>query len=411
MTARPAASLARARPTRWLWLLVPTIASLASLAVLLAALGAWLNPAGSRLGLLGSILWPLFGLHFVLASLVSVLVAAAALRRGPPRLSRLALLLGTAALLASSLVTGRIVWATVAAGGAIDPIRALRLAPMTSATPDATETFATRDGQDLEVSIFRPPSSGARAPVLLYFHGGGFKLGTRLETATDLRWFADQGWLVVTADYRLWTDDNPTWDKAPRDVACALAWTQANAARLGGDADRLALLGDSAGGNLALNLGYAAATGEAPSECGPVRAPQAIVVQYPAVDPVAIFDDGYPVPGFEPQMLVTGYLGAPPAEVPDRARAVSSATYLSDRAPPTLIIEPESDVLVPSASVFAFADRARAAGVPLDLVRIPHASHVYNQMAANSLGNQARLTITRRYLADLGLAPGDSSAD
>jgi acetyl esterase/lipase len=288
----------------------------------------------------------------------------------------------------------------------VDLFRALWLTSMTAAEPDTTETYTTQNGQDLQASIFRPIESGADVPILVYVHGGGFMAGTRLETATDLRWFADQGWLVVSVDYRLWTEGNPTWDKAPRDVACALGWVHRNAQRFGGDTSRLALLGDSAGGNLAINLAYAAAQGLAPTDCGdPVPAPQAVVVQYPAVDPIALYEDGYPVPGFEPQMLATGYLGGRPDDVPERVRAISSATYLTNRAPPTLIIEPASDVLVPSASVYAFAEQAIAAGVDVELVRIPYANHVYNQMAANSLGNQARLTITKRYLTDQGLGP------
>jgi acetyl esterase/lipase len=142
------------------------------------------------------------------------------------------------------------------------------------------------------------------------------------------------------------------------------------------------------------------------SECGLVSVPAAVVVQYPAVDPMSIYEHGYPVSGFEPRMLVSGYIGGDPHRLPDRVRAVSSSTYLSDKAPPTLILAPEKDGLVPSASVYRFAEQARLAGVDVELVRIPFASHVYNQIAANSIGNQARLSITRRYLLQQGLGPG-----
>lgn len=390
----------------WLWWGLMAVALLAALFPLLAVFGAQLDPASGRLALLGSVLWPLAGPHLVLLSLFAFVLAVAGLRRGPRRLAIMAMLAATGAVAGSALLTGRIVWVTHSAGGSVNLVQALWLSSMTAAEPDATETYATRDGQELRASIFQPSQSSANAPVLVYVHGGGFMVGTRLETATDMRWLADQGWLVVSIDYRLWTEGNPTWDKAPRDVACALAWVHLNAGRFGGDPSHLALLGDSAGGNLALNLAYAAAKGQAPTDCGnAIPAPQAVVVQYPAVDPIALYDRGYPIPGFEPQMLAMGYLGGRPDEVPERVHAISSATYLSDRAPPTLIIEPSSDVLVPSASVYAFAEQALAAGVDVTLVRIPYANHVYNQMAANSLGNQARLTITRRYLTDQGLGP------
>jgi acetyl esterase/lipase len=167
----------------------------------------------------------------------------------------------------------------------------------------------------------------------------------------------------------------------------------------------LAILGDSAGGNLAINVAYAAAVGQVESACGPVIVPAAVVVQYPAVDPMSIYEHGYPVSGFEPRMLMSGYIGGDPYLLPDRVRAVSSSSYLSDKAPPTLILAPEKDGLVPFASVYRFVEQARLAGVDVELVRIPFASHVYNQIAANSIGNQARLSITRRYLLEKGLGP------
>lgn len=106
-------------------------------------------------------------------------------------------------------------------------------------------------------------------PVIVYIHGGGFMAGTFTETAADLRWFADQRWLVFSTEYRLFGPEHPTWDRAPEDVACALVWIAKNATRFGGVVSRLALMGDSAGGNLAVNLGYAAAEGRA-QHCGGV---------------------------------------------------------------------------------------------------------------------------------------------
>ena len=145
-------------------------------------------------------------------------------------------------------------------------------------------------------------------------------VGTTTETASDLRWFADRGWVVFSIDYRLFKPGRPTWDKAPVDVACGLAWVYANAAQFGGNPERIVLLGDSAGGNLAVNLAYAAALEQVQSGCGAVPVPKAVVVQYPAVDPVAVYERGFPVPGFEPQMLMMGYVGGRPEDFPTASR-------------------------------------------------------------------------------------------
>jgi acetyl esterase/lipase len=270
--------------------------------------------------------------------------------------------------------------------------------------PDERETYSNAGGQPLEALIFRPKQAAAPAPAMLYLHAGGWITGAAGDTARDLRWFADQGWLVVSVDYRLATESTATWDKAPKDVACALVWLVRNASRFGGDPERIAILGDSSGGNLAINVAYAAALGEADSGCGgEVPVPDAVVVQYPVTDPLNAYRRGYPVPGIEPRRFTSYYIGGTPEEFPARMQAISSATYLSGRAPRTLIIEPEKDGLIPVEGVHDFVEQARASGVSIDVVRIPFANHGYDNEAANSLGNQGRLSITQNYLEQSGL--------
>ena len=375
---------------------------------LVLVIGALRDPTKSLHGMLGSALWTTLGPHFVLLSLLALGLGLYAFRRRPRKITVLALVLAGCASIGSGFITGTIVAATNMAGGKINLLSSLFLQSMTTSGPDKSVTVATIDGRPLQAAIYRPARPQGPAPVLMYVHGGGFMTGSVTETDADLRWFANLGWLVVSVDYRLFPEGAPTWDLAPTDVACGAAWLGSNAVRLGGDIDRLAFLGDSAGGNLAINLAYAAARGEVESDCGDVPIPSTVVVQYPAVDPLAIYEHGFPVRGFEPRMLVTGYLDGSPHALPDRVRAVSSFSHLHDRAPPTLILSPAKDGLVPAWSVIRFADHAQQAGVDMELVRIPFANHVYNQVAANSLGNQARRSITLRYLTERGLAPNQA---
>jgi acetyl esterase/lipase len=386
-------------------LLVCLAAIIGAFVVLALAVGAAFDPTGSYYALMSSSLWTTFGPHFVVLALLATLLGVAAWLWGPLWVGRVTTAFSALSLLGAIYIVGSIAAAAASAGGLINPIAGLLLRKMSEPPPDRTETVTTVDGQKLKTAIYLPEGHPADAPVITYIHGGGFMIGTNTETAADLRWFADRGWVVFSIDYRLFTAGNPTWDKAPADVACGLAWVYANARRFGGEPERIVLLGDSAGGNLAVNLSYGAALQQVQSNCGPIPVPQAVVVQYPAVDPVAIYERGYPVPGFEPQMLMVGYVGGTPEEHPDRVKVISSATYISNKAPPTLVIEPEKDGLVPSDSVYAFVDNAKAAGVKIEMVRIPFASHVYNQTTANSIGNQARLTITEHYLRARGLTP------
>jgi acetyl esterase/lipase len=369
----------------------------AIVAVLLAVVN--LMPGHSRsqevAGLLLTNLLP----HFVVTSGLAMLIALAWRRKQPGRLARATTATAAVALIACAVLTVRIMWAAHAAGGSVNPIAALAISSPRSSPPDGREVYATVEEGPLEVWIWRPAPETTPAPILLEIHGGGWSMGT--PNAPSLRWFADRGWLVVSVEYRLSTATQPTWDRAPRDVACALAWTAANAARLGGNADRIVLSGQSAGGNLAINLGYAAALGHAESGCGgTVPVPAAIVTYVPAVDPQDAYDRDITLPGVAGRRFVTQYIGGTPDAFPDRMRAISAATYLSPNAPPTLIVEPEEDGFVPAEAVFRFADRARAAGVNITVARLPVVNHY--AVLANTVADQAIRTITQTWLEERG---------
>lgn len=370
-----------------------------SLGIIGAVIGAFADPTRNFVTVLSSMVWATLGPFLVVAALVSCLVGIMLRLVGMRTLGGLTLALAVTGMLGAGFILARIGLAAVAAGAEIDVRTVFLLAPMDEPAPDIVESFHSVDGTDLRVAIYTPPTTAEPAPVLVYIHGGGFMTGTHTETAADLRWFADRGWLVISPEYRLFGPDSPTWDKAPEDVRCALAWTYQNAARFGADPARLALLGDSAGGNLAINEGFAAAAGDVYSPCGDViPVPQAIAVMYPAVDPMSIFEDGFPIPGFEPEMLIEGYIGGTPDQHPDRIAAVSSVTFLTPNAPLTQIILPENDSLVVASGTLAFVREAEAAGIGIELVRIPFANHVFNQIAANSLGNQIGRTVRMRFL-------------
>ena len=374
-------------------------------ATLALALGSFLDPASSLYAMVCSFAWPLAGPQLTLLSLVCLFIAAVAAWRGPHILGLATVAVAVISSLASAGITGRTVEAISDAGGTANPLTALWWHGM-GAAPDSTVTYEHVAGQQLTALLYKPPHTAGAAPVIMYIHGGGWIQGSASDAGHDLRWFADHGYLVVSVNYRLATPTQPTWNKAPRDVACALTWVHRYAARYGGNPQRIIVAGDSTGGNLAVNLAYSAALGRARSGCGgQVPTPQAVMVQYPAVEPLDVYQHGYPVPGFEPQMFIDRYLGGTPGEVPDRLKAISSTTYLSAKAPPTLIIEPSLDGLVPTDGVLNFAETARAAGVRVRVHQIPDANHDYDETFAGTIGNQAGLTIRLAYLSKLGLTP------
>ena len=77
---------------------------------------------------------------------------------------------------------------------------------------------------------------------------------------------------------------------------------------------------------------------------------------------------------------------------------------MSEFLPPALIIVGEADHLVPAAGAYRFAERARAAGVDVDLVAVPYADHVFDGRRG-SIGEQAYRQLTARWLRANGQAP------
>lgn len=102
------------------------------------------------------------------------------------------------------------------------------------------------------------PADPCGAPVVLWVHGGGFQVGDKSRQLADkIRLFNDEGWLLVSANYRLTDPDDPSSARFPdhyEDIAAAVGWVYDEIERYGGDPDRIALLGHSAGADIVANV-------------------------------------------------------------------------------------------------------------------------------------------------------------
>jgi acetyl esterase/lipase len=220
----------------------------------------------------------------------------------------------------------------------------------------------------LPVRVYRPEGVGAQgaAPVLVWFHGGGFVIGdldTSDPNARDLAVGAEA--VVVSVDYRL-APEHPFPDGVD-DAVAAVRWVADNAAELGVDPGRLAVGGDSAGGNLA------AVVSQQLRGSGVSVRFQLLV--YPVADlshehPSLIeFAEGYFLTREEMAWFTQHYLG-------DRVEALAADPRVSplraeDEAlvglPSALVITAEYDPLRDEGE--AYAGRLRDAGVDVTVTR------------------------------------------
>jgi acetyl esterase len=222
------------------------------------------------------------------------------------------------------------------------------------------EDFAVpaRDGHALPARLYAP--SQARLPVLLFFHGGGFTVGSIATHDTLCRVLSEKsGCAVVSVDYRLApehkfpTASNDAWD--------ACLFVAKSAAELGLDGSRLALGGDSAGGTLAAVCAILARDAGLPVGLQMLFYPGTTAHQDTASH--QRFAEG-PLLG-EPLItwFFAQYLNGP-AERDDWRFAPLNAEDVEGVAPAWIGLA-ECDPVVDEG--IAYADKLRAAGVPVDL--------------------------------------------
>ncbi len=149
----------------------------------------------------------------------------------------------------------------------------------------STYTFAQVDGKDLQLDVYSPTQNTANnGASLIVIHGGSWSAGERNDFPQWNGLFAAEGYTVFDIDYRL---AQPNYLTATADVKCAVKWVKENAAKFKISPDRIALLGRSAGGHLALLAAYSAGDARLPAGCSETDASEnvrAVVSIYAPTD-------------------------------------------------------------------------------------------------------------------------------
>lgn len=314
-------------------------------------------------------------------ALIGIALAAAAWRAGARRSSLVAAALGVA-IFAVSL--GPAVQAYRVASSDDIPLSLSGylsgFSYGTDRSPQTVTYAAAAAGERLRLDVWQPEGGEARAaeqrPAIVVVHGGGWRSGTRSQFARWNDWLAGQGYVVFDIDYRLAPPSR--WQDAPADVRCAVGWVKDNAARYDVDPERVALMGRSAGGQLALLTAYtdiAPHTGSAPYStpgCGGEGTDVAAVAAfYPPTDLTGLSRRGY-LGGMDT------YLGGSLQTVPERYHRSSPLAHLSADAPPTFLAHGGRDEIVPAGQSKLLAGRMQRAGVPYHLVELPWANHTFD---------------------------------
>ncbi|GAP96531.1 alpha/beta hydrolase [Leptolyngbya sp. NIES-2104] len=244
---------------------------------------------------------------------------------------------------------------------------------------------AQSDNVPLTMNVYRPMRSG-KNPAIVMIYGGAWRAGNPNSNEEFSRYMAAQGYTVLAIDYR----------HAPRyqfptqleDIRTALEFIQQNADQYEVDVDRMAIMGRSAGGHLAMLTAFA-------TDAFPFRA----VVNY--YSPVEL-TEGYNNPPFpdpiDSRDVLRNFLGGTPIERSDLYRQASPHQQVRSNLPPILLIYGGKDHIVESKFGRGLYEKLKQNGNNAVLIEIPWAEHAFDAVF-NGVSNQLSLYYTERFLA------------
>ena len=260
---------------------------------------------------------------------------------------------------------------------------------------DRAVAYGSVADEPLLLDVHRPPARATPRPAVVHVHGGGMWTGSRADMADPARQLARAGYVAFAVDYRLVdaAAGRHRWPAQLDDVQRAVRWVRANAARYGVDPGRVGAYGWSAGGQLAALLG----TRDTRAETDPALADWPSRVECV----VALAGDVDLAAYTRPPALheVVALLGGTPAEVPERYRDASSLSWIDARTAPFLVVHGARDDVVPVGQSRRLVSALRAAGVEVEYVELPDASH--GDLAWSRVGPAALAFLGRH------LRPGD----
>lgn len=222
------------------------------------------------------------------------------------------------------------------------------------------------------------------APLIVFVHGGGWRLGSRRVFCPSMTAADDPfgrivaaGFALASVDYRL--SGEAVFPAQVDDAFAAVRWLRLHADEFGFDADRLVLWGESAGATIAALVAL-----------DPDASARGLIDWYGPTDLTAMAQDLGSLD--DPDSREAGWLGHPVGADLDRARAASPATHVHAGAPPTLIAHGLNDQAVPHAQSKLFATALAGVGVSTELDLVPGARHMWQ-------GDVDRVGLLERALA------------
>lgn len=226
--------------------------------------------------------------------------------------------------------------------------------------------YANINGQSLKLDVCVPRNLEKPAPTILFIHGGGWSGGRKEEYEFYVYDFAKRGYVTATMTYRF--TQIAKYPAQVQDCKTAVRWLRAHASEYKIDPNRLAVMGGSAGGYLALMVGYS----NDPSLEGEGNNDQSSKAQV-VIDGYGPTDFMDPFVRMAPQ--ITGLMGVPYDQNMELYRQASPVQIATKDSPPTVIIHGTIDKTVPIQQSEVLDAKLTELGVPHVFDRIEGYPH------------------------------------
>jgi acetyl esterase/lipase len=270
-------------------------------------------------------------------------------------------------------------WATQAANG-------YRVAP--------NVTYGTASGVDLKLDAYIRRDVQTPQPTLIYMHGGFWVAGNKEAAAPILLPWMEMGWNVINVEYRLGAA--ALAPAALEDCLCALRFVAGQAMNYNVDLNKIVVMGESAGGHLALALGVTPSSAGLDLGCtGPALPRVAAVLNWFGITDVPDIIDGANF-----RAPAARWFGSLPNRM-EIAKRVSPMTYVRDGLPPILTVHGDADPVVPYQQAVRLHQALAKTNTPNQLLTVPGGGH-------GGFNNAQRLmiyTTIREFLKKNGVMP------
>lgn len=232
--------------------------------------------------------------------------------------------------------------------------------------------YCRTSSRPLKLDIYLPRANEQESlAAVITIHGGSWEMGDKGDFFGHQRQLAQQGFVVFDIQYRF--SHEALWPAQLEDVRAAIRWVKAHAKQYMVDPKRIALLGRSAGGHLALQAAYRA-IGEAAD-----TSISAVVAYYPPIE-LRLWNPG-------PDSVIAKLLGGTHADCAQAYVDASVTSHLHANVPPTLLVHGAQDALVPIDHSHLLHHRLTELGVSNALLMIPWAEHGFD-FVPKGLGRQ-----------------------